>query len=58
MVFLINIELLLGVFGEYFTLKVQILDIDFCNNVLSNMHLFVGVLAHVDHDKITQMSYY
>ena len=53
MVFLINIELLLGVFGEYFTLKVQISDIDFCNNVLSNMHLIVGVSAHIDHDKIT-----
>ena len=46
MVFSINIELLSG-------LRVQILNVDFCNNVLSNMHLFVGVLAHVDHDKIT-----
>ena len=55
MVFLIIIELLLGVFEKlgYFTLKVQILNVDFCNNVLSYKHLSVGVLAHIHHDKIT-----
>ena len=51
MVFLIVIKLLLGVSGESF--EVQILNDDFCNNVLSNMHLFVGVLAHIDHHEIT-----
>ena len=58
MVFLIFIELLLGVLANYFTFKVKILNFGFCNNVLSNIHLFVGVLAHIDHHEITYMSCY